>query len=126
MKDEKATEPKAKAEKGRPKMEFDLQRVEDFGYFKATFSTMASLLDCSVDTIRRNMRNTENDFSKAYQKGFANAKMALSEAQWKNALSGNVTMQIWLGRNYLGQTDQTEYADKDAIRAVEFEYVVLK
>jgi len=35
-------------------------------------------------------------------------KLKLSQLQWKSAEAGNVTMQIWLGKNLLGQTDKVE------------------
>lgn len=90
---------------GRPKIQFDLERVEMCGYFHATYETMAYFFDCSIDTIRRQMQNTESEFCHAYKKGLSNMKMRLSEAQLKSAMKGNATMQIWLGRNYLGQSE---------------------
>jgi len=34
--------------------------------------------------------------------------ISLKRAQWKSALGGSVPMQIWLGKQYLGQRDQPE------------------
>ena len=34
--------------------------------------------------------------------------MSLRRQQFKSAEAGNVTMQIWLGKQYLGQTDKVE------------------
>lgn len=33
--------------------------------------------------------------------------------QWKSAKSGNVTMQIWLGKQLLAQKDKVEHTGKD-------------
>jgi hypothetical protein len=33
-------------------------------------------------------------------------KSSLRRLQWKSALGGNVVMQIWLGKQYLGQRDE--------------------
>ena len=41
------------------------------------------------------------------QKALA-GKASLRRTQWKTATGGNPTMQIWLGKNMLGQTDKQE------------------
>ena len=94
---------------GRPKkLTFDdalIQQAKIFGYFKATFETMAEFLNCHIDTIRDAMRNNEM-FSNAYKNGMASMKMKLSEAQIKTAIEDrNPTMLVWLGKQYLGQKD---------------------
>ena len=45
------------------------------------------------------------NFSDLIAKGRAETKQALRRAQLKNALGGNTSMQIWLGKNILGQSD---------------------
>jgi len=35
-------------------------------------------------------------------------RLGLPVEQWKTATGGNPTMQIWLGKNMLGQTDKQE------------------
>ena len=61
---------------------------------------IAAFFDCAVDTIK-------NRFSVIIAKGHENYNTKLREAQTKSAMSGNVTMQIWLGKQYLDQTDKT-------------------
>jgi len=34
-----------------------------------------------------------------------NGRSSLRRLQWKSATNGNITMQIWLGKQYLGQRD---------------------
>ena len=40
-------------------------------------------------------------------------KMRLRQLQWKSAENGNVTMQIFLGKNILGQQDKIETSELD-------------
>ena len=47
-------------------------------------------------------------FSDAYKKLSSTGKMSLRRQQFKSAENGNVTMQIWLGKQWLGQTDKVE------------------
>ena len=64
-------------------------------------SEIAAYLNCHVDTIT-------NRFQEIYLKGRESGKAKLRDLQLRAANSGNVTMLIWLGKQYLGQTDKTE------------------
>jgi hypothetical protein len=37
--------------------------------------------------------------------------MSIRRQQYKSAEGGNVTMQIWLGKQYLNQRDRNEYIE---------------
>ena len=99
-------------ERGRPEIEYDLEKVEIFGRFKATYETMADHFGVSVRSIERQMspsNDPETEFCRAYKKGYTELKMKLSEAQIHNAIvENNATLQVWLGKQYLGQTDKQE------------------
>ena len=64
-------------------------------------SEIAAFLDCHVDTVT-------NRFQEVYAKGKEVGKTKLRDLQMKSAQNGNVTMQIWLGKQYLGQSDKQE------------------
>ena len=103
-----ATTKKDKTKKpvGRPRIELDPKQAKIFGYFRATYDTMAEQIECHVDTIRAAMQDEDSEFSKAYKKGFSSMKMKLSEAQVKSAIEEhNPTLLVWLGKQYLDQKD---------------------
>ena len=103
---EKQQNPKAKKPTGRPRIELDPKQAKIFGYFRATYDTMAEQIGCHVDTIRAAMQDEDSEFSKAYKKGFSSMKMKLSEAQVKTAIEEhNPTLLVWLGKQYLDQKD---------------------
>ncbi len=52
-------------------------------------------------------------FSDYFKKHNGEGRIALRRLQWQTAQSGNPTMQIWLGKQYLGQSDKQEIAGKD-------------
>ena len=66
-----------------------------------TKSEIAAFLNCHPDTIT-------NRFQDIFIKGQEQGKTKLRDVQLKSAMSGNVTMQIWLGKQYLKQTDKQE------------------
>jgi len=59
------------------------------------------VLDCCRDTLY-------DRFSDSLKKGQNQAKVALRRLQWRSATTGNVAMQIWLGKNILGQSSKYE------------------
>jgi len=102
----KQQNPKAKKPVGRPRIELDPKQAKIFGYFRATYDTMAEQIGCHVDTIRAAMQDDKSEFSKEYKKGFSGMKMKLSEAQVKTAIEDrNPTLLVWLGKQYLNQKD---------------------
>ena len=99
---------------GRPRIELDPKQAKIFGYFRATYDTMAEQIGCHVDTIRAAMQDENSEFSKAYKNGFSSMKMKLSEAQVKTAIDEhNPTHLVWLGKQYLNQKDNP-MPDEDA------------
>jgi len=93
---------------GRPKFKIDYDQVEKLANIMCTQVEIASILGCSVDTLQR-----DDEFSGIYKTGLDNGRMSLRRAQYKSAMSGNATMQIWLGKQYLNQRDQREYKVED-------------
>ena len=89
---------------GRPRLTFDLRLVEDLGKIQSTHAELAAVLNVSIDTVKDRLAN-DVEFSTAYQRGLENGKSSLRRIQWKSALGGNIVMQIWLGKQYLGQRD---------------------
>lgn len=74
-----------------------------------TDEEIAAFFNCSTDTIGRRKKH-DPDFAEAYKKGFALGKVSLRRAQFKNAVENqNSTIQIWLGKQWLGQTDKTQH-----------------
>ena len=90
---------------GRPRLTFDLRLVEDLGKIQSTHSELAAVLGVSIETVKRRLKE-DPEFCAAYEKGLENGKSSLRRIQWKSALGGNTTMQIWLGKQYLGQQDR--------------------
>lgn len=72
--------------------------VEQLAKYGMTDREIADFLGIKEDTLRYN-------FAEHLLKGKIELKRTLRMTQIKVALSGNVTMLIWLGKNILGQSD---------------------
>ena len=96
-------ENKTKHAGGRPRKIIDLKQVAKLAKICCTVEEIANILDLSKSTLDHN-----EEFLQVYKKNIDNGKMSLRRAQMELALKGNATMQIWLGKQYLGQKDKQE------------------
>ena len=87
---------------GRPKKNIDYEMVEKLASIMATQEEIASFLDISVRTLLR-----DEHFCHIYKKGLEGGKMSLRRQQFKLSET-NPTMAIWLGKQYLNQTDKQD------------------
>src|ERR1700681_1125040 len=91
---------KDKSKRGRPKKFVDLELVEKLAHIQCTYGEIASTLGVSVDTLQRN-----KDFAVVYKRGAEGGRKSLRRMQFESANKGNIAMQIFLGKQYLGQSD---------------------
>ncbi len=87
----------------RPKKKIDPEQVLKLAAINCSYDEMGSVLGCSPDTLERR-------FAGVIKKGRDNGKMSLKRKQYEIAMSGNVTMLIWLGKIMLGQVEKQEVA----------------
>jgi DNA-directed RNA polymerase specialized sigma24 family protein len=100
---------------GRPRIEIDRKQFEGLCGIMCTLEEIASVFGCSEDTIERwCKREYEETFAEVYKKYSAKGRTSIRRWQFKHAQK-NVTMAIWLGKQYLGQRDSFEYHDDEAI-----------
>jgi hypothetical protein len=95
------------AKRGRPKIEIDYEQVKRMSQIGCTVSEIAHVLGVSESKC-----NHDKEFNQVYKREFDVARMSLRRAQRDSALNGNVTMQIWLGKQWLGQRDTVEVTDE--------------
>lgn len=91
--------------KGRPRKvltEDALKLIENLARIMCTDEEIASILGCSRD-IFYNEDNAEL-YRQAVEKGKCQGKQSLRRMQYELAKK-NATMAIWLGKQYLGQSD---------------------
>lgn len=110
---------KPKNKGGRPRKEIDKKIFEGMCRIQCTQEEIADLLECDVNTINAWCKRTYNQgFSEVFRQNRGKGKVSLRRMQWKTAEAGNVTMQIWLGKNLLGQTDKQEIEHNGSIPIV--------
>ena len=88
------------ARTGRPKKVIDYELAGKLAMIQCTEIEIAGLLEVSVRTLQN-----DAEFLRVFSEKKELGKSSLRRMQWKKAEQGNVTMQIWLGKQYLGQRD---------------------
>jgi len=87
---------------GRPKFIIDYKVVEKLASIMCTIEEIASYLGCHRDTLHQ-----DKEFTDVYKKGLDNGRMSLRRTQYRLS-EKNVAMAIFLGKNYLNQSDRQE------------------
>lgn len=112
--------PPNKNKGGRPKKVIDKNQFEGMCEIQCTKEEMCNILNVDEKTLTRWCKEVYGEgFSEIYKKKSQAGKMSLRRAQFKMAQT-NTTMAIWLGKQYLGQTDknETQYANNVKVKIV--------
>lgn len=92
----------------RPRIEIDAENFKKLCALQCTLTEIASFFDCSEDTIERwCKRELKMNFAEVFKKHSASGKISLRRWQFKMA-EHNCSMAIFLGKNWLGQSDKIE------------------
>jgi hypothetical protein len=85
----------------RPRKKIDTQLVETLASYGLTIDEISEAVNCAASTLKLR-------FSACLRKGWSGLKTSLKREQVAKALTGNVPMLIWLGKQYLNQRDRIE------------------
>lgn len=92
----------------RPRKQIDEEQFKKLCAIQCTLEEIAGFFDCCEDTIENwCKREKKLSFSDFYKMHSAQGKISLRRTQFKLA-EKSAAMAIFLGKQYLGQTDKTE------------------
>ena len=99
----------------RPKKyDIDTDQVEKLAGYGCTTTEIANFFGCDESLIRKS-------YSEYLTKGRDKGKIRLRQLQWRSAERGSIPMQIWLGKQVLGQSDKQEIEHIRPIDEIEFD-----
>lgn len=103
---------------GRPKKEIDQKVFENLCSVWCTQLEIESILETDIETINKWCLRTYGErFSETYNKFSSGGKASLRRTQLK--LSENSpALAIWLGKVYLGQKEEKDEIDTQALQAL--------
>ena len=100
--------------RGRPRLVVDLEEVSDLASEGNKLEEIAHVLGISKSTLcgRKDIRD-------AYDKGRAELAVNVRHWQMECAKSGNASMLMWLGKQYLDQKEKTECGNNgEAVKVI--------
>ena len=100
------------AERPTREMPLDLDLIEKLSSIGCTQEEIAAVCGCTA----RTLRNRAKDQMSA---GMEKMRVSLRRWQYEKAKEGNVTMLIWLGKQYLGQSDRQEQKITEEVVTIE-------
>ena len=117
---------KEKNKGGRPLHQLDYETLDNLCEIMCTAEEIANILNIDRDTLSAALkRDGHGGFSAYYKKMSSDGKRSLRRVQHEQALKGNTTMMVWLGKQYLDQTDK-QNIDLNANVNVNFNKVYLR
>ena len=100
---------------GRPPIEIDQEEFEKLCGLQCTKLEICGWFRTTDKTLENWCKRTyKRGFSEIYEEKRGLGKISLRRAQWRLA-EKNATMAIFLGKNYLGQRDSTEWDDSESL-----------
>lgn len=104
---------------GRPRKEIDKTQFENLCGIQCTLEEVCCFFECDEKTLNKWCKEKYGKtFSQVFNEKRGTGRVSLRRSQFQTALKGNASMLIWLGKQYLGQTDnpaasqeQTEVED---------------
>ena len=85
----------------------DLVELEKLCAMQATDAEIGAFFNVAERTILR--RKKVKRFAEVMERGRAKGRLSMRRLQLKLLEGGNSTMAVWLGKQYLGQTDQVSH-----------------
>lgn len=98
------------AKMGRPEKQIDQKQFENLCTLQCTLEEICGWFEISADTLEKWCKKTyghDMTFSKVFAIKRAGGRISLRRAQFRQA-EKNAAMAIWLGKQYLGQTDKPD------------------
>lgn len=101
---------------GRPPKEFDQKNFESLCQMQCTQEEICQFFSCSEKTLNRWCRETYGfNFSQVFHEKRGVGRISLRRAQFQAAINGNASLLIWLGKQYLGQSESAGTDEKKEI-----------
>jgi len=97
----------------RPRIDIDYKKAKKLAEIQCTIAEIAHVMEVSITKLQR-----DAEFRVMYDREREKGKTSLRRMQWASARKGNVAMLIWLGKQYLAQSDkQSLVADVEVKRS---------
>ncbi|MHB0998200.1 MAG: hypothetical protein ACYC27_03060 [Armatimonadota bacterium] len=105
--------------------QLDYESIEKLAIIQCSEEEIAAFFNLTFDEWSE-LKDKDVDLQSALDRGYEQGKISLRRRQWKTAESGNTTMLIWLGKQYLNQSDQKTVSNIDLSKLSTDELLALR
>jgi hypothetical protein len=99
---------------GRPRIQINWEEFDKLARMQCTLLEIADFFECSHDVIQQACKREKGMIFKAYyDQKRAGGHRSLRGKQYDLAMDGNVSMLIWLGKQYLDQKEKQDVTSAD-------------
>lgn len=107
------------ARTGRPKKNIDKEQFESLCGLQCTLDEICGWFGVCSDTLESWCKRTyKMNFSEIFKQKRGVGKISLRRRQWKLA-EKNANMAIWLGKQYLWQSDAPEQKEDSGVQIID-------
>ena len=111
--------------KTKPIKQIDYKKLDAMCAIQCTGEECASILGMDYDTLNAALKRDGNTgFSDYFKIKSATGKMSLRRKQYNLAESGNATMLIWLGKQWLGQCEKHDDKTQEEAQPLKINFTV--
>ena len=115
------------SKRGAKPKKIDYSKLDAMCAIHCTGEECAAILNIDYDTLNAALKRDGNvNFSEYFKLKGANGKMSLRRKQYDQAMSGNSTMLIWLGKQWLGQAEKVDDKNSDLAQPLNITFEVAK
>lgn len=119
------TSKKTPKKNGRPLAVINYAQLDKLCAIQCTGEECAAFLGMDYEVMNRAIaRDGNGGFKDYYAKKSASGKISLRRRQFQAAEDGNPTMLVWLGKQWLGQSDKREEAEIQATQPLNVTFEV--
>ena len=118
-----AAKPRKRGKGGRPAVKIDIGDLEKLAGLQCTYAEVAAFFGCSELTIKR--RLSDPKYREVYDQGTNKGLISLRRAQFRQS-ENSATMAIWLGKQYLGQSDKLIHEGGERPAIVRVEHIIVR
>jgi ATP-dependent exoDNAse (exonuclease V) alpha subunit len=99
---------------GRPLTSIDWKVFDELCAMQCSQREIAHWFRCSEDTIDRAVNREKNmGFAEYFEQKRTPGKICLRRKQYEVAMAGNIAMLIWLGKQWLGQSEKVQAIESE-------------
>jgi len=103
----------------RPKAEIDFDKVDEYLQAQCSGTSIAGILGICPETLYSAVEEKYNlGFSAYSAQKKSEGREVLRKTMWDKAIEGNVVMQIWLSKQYLGFSESLDKLTDEMVELV--------